>query len=243
MDIHRIKDRLEEWWRYPQPTRMQQQVLAQYTDVRDVAEIARQRAGETSADYMMSSELHKAHNFAVDYDLHTWVCEQTDRDLLANGGLVMEMGVATGRTVNHIARELPNTTVFGFDSFEGLNETWNWYIREGHFAQPVPRVRKNVDLRVGWFEDTLGPFLAEYHQPIALLHIDSDLYSSARYVLDRTVHRLVPNSIVLFDEYFNYPGWEQHEFRAWQETVKRHKIKYEYIGMVTRHQKVAVRIK
>jgi hypothetical protein len=47
---------------------------------------------------------------------------------------------------------------------------------------------------------------------------------------------------VLFDEYFNFPGWEQDEFRAWNEAVKKHKIKYEYIGMVTRHQKVAVRI-
>jgi hypothetical protein len=45
----------------------------------------------------------------------------------------------------------------------------------------------------------------------------------------------------VFDEYWNYPGWQQHEFRAWQEE----KIPYEYIGYVHggNYQPVAVRVK
>ncbi len=35
IDLYRIRDRLEEWWRYPQPTRAQKQLLGQYTDVID----------------------------------------------------------------------------------------------------------------------------------------------------------------------------------------------------------------
>ena len=40
----------------------------------------------------------------------------------------------------------------------------------------------------------------------------------------------------------NYPGWKQDEFKAWQEFVIDNKIGYEYIGRVSRHQKVAVRV-
>ena len=29
----------------------------------------------------------------------------------------------------------------------------------------------------------------------------------------------MPGTIILFDEYFNYPNWEQHEFKAFQEFV------------------------
>ena len=34
----------------------------------------------------------------------------------------------------------------------------------------------------------------------------------------------------MFDEYFNYPNWQEHEFRAFQELVARCHIEYEYLG-------------
>jgi hypothetical protein len=52
----------------------------------------------------------------------------------------------------------------------------------------------------------------------------------------------VSGTVIVFDEYINYPGWQLDEFRAWQEYVKKHNIRYEYIGRVSRHQKVAVRV-
>lgn len=238
---YRIKDRLEEWWRYPQPSWLQRHLLGIYTDSYDLDRVARRIAAETSAEYMIAN-MRQANNFATDYDLHDWLGSEVDQELL-NDGLVLEFGVATGRTLNHFARLFPENTVHGFDSFEGLPEDWTWYIQKGHFEQPTPKVRSNVELVVGWFDETLKPFMADKQdKAMALLHIDSDLYSSAVTILDETVKTFRPGTIVLFDEYFNFPGWEQDEFRAWNEAVKKHKIKYEYIGMVTRHQKVAVRI-
>jgi hypothetical protein len=52
--------------------------------------------------------------------------------------------------------------------------------------------------------------------------------------------RLQPGTLIVFDEYFNYPNWERHEFKAWQEFVARHKITYEYLAFA--RQQVAVRI-
>jgi hypothetical protein len=46
--------------------------------------------------------------------------------------------------------------------------------------------------------------------------------------------------VVLFDEYFNYANWEQHQFKAFQEFVQEHDVKYVYLGFA--RQQVAVRI-
>ena len=46
--------------------------------------------------------------------------------------------------------------------------------------------------------------------------------------------------MIVFDEYFNYPGWERHEFKAWQEFVAEHAIDYAYLGYA--RQQVALRI-
>jgi len=46
--------------------------------------------------------------------------------------------------------------------------------------------------------------------------------------------------VIVFDEYFNYPNWERHEFKAWQEFVTRHALTYQYLAFA--RQQVAVRI-
>lgn len=242
INLHRIQDRLSEWWRYPQPTRAQQQLLGMYTDVIDVDFTAIQLASEESARYVIAN-MRTVPNFDTDYDLHNWVAKtQLDPDLLKHG-LVLEFGVATGRTLNHFARVLPFKTIYGFDGFKGLPEDWTSRMRKGFFARNnLPAVRKNCELVVGWFDDTLPEFVQQHDQPIALLHVDCDLYSSAVTVLNALKNQIVPGTVIVFDEYMNYPGWQLDEFRAWQDYVRAFGARYEYIGRVGRHQKVAVRV-
>jgi hypothetical protein len=244
IDFHRLRDRLEEWWRYPQPSRAQKKLLGLYTDVIDTDFTATRLASEESAKYILEN-MRTVPNFATDYDLHDWVARtQLDKRLL-DRGWVMEFGVATGRTLNHFARLLPQKRVFGFDGFDGLPENWTSRMPQGFFARDsLPRVRENCELVVGWFDQTLPKFKQTRlgKNPISLLHIDSDLYSSAVTVLDTLQENIVSGTVIVFDEYINYPGWQLDEFRAWQEFVKKHKIRYAYIGYVSRHQKVAVRV-
>lgn len=40
---------------------------------------------------------------------------------------------------------------------------------------------------------------------------------------------LVPGSVIVFDELFNYPGYEQHEIKAFYEFISQNKI--EWIGI------------
>jgi predicted O-methyltransferase YrrM len=157
-------------------------------------------------------------------------------------GLIMEFGVASGRTINHIATLVPDLPVYGFDSFEGLPEVWRPGFAKHTFAQPTPDVRPNVTLVKGWFEQSLPGFLADHPGTISLLHVDCDLYSSTRTIFEHLGSRIVAGTVIVFDEYFNYPGWRQHEHRAFQEYAAANGRRYEYLGIVPRHAQVCLRI-
>jgi len=161
----------------------------------------------------------------------------------AKEGLVCEFGVATGRTINHIARKLPTKTIFGFDSSEGLPEDWRDGLPKGTYARStMPRVRDNVRLVKGLFRDTLPDFLAKNDGPALFLHVDCDLYSSTRTVLDLFQERIGPGTVIVFDEYFNYPGWQDGEFKAFREFCEKNGRTFEYAGYCRYNSQVAVKI-
>jgi hypothetical protein len=152
-------------------------------------------------------------------------------DRAAIDGLYLEFGVRSGSTIDHIARLNPGRTIHGFDSFEGLPEPWSGYTLDaGAFGKEgIPTVEANVELHVGWFDDTLASFLDAHPGDVALVHVDSDIYSSAKTILDNLAPRIRPGSIIVFNEYFNYPNWRQHEFKAFQEFCATHGVTYRYL--------------
>jgi len=156
-------------------------------------------------------------------------------------GLFLEFGVGRGKSIRWIGAAT-DRTVYGFDSFEGIPEYWNGN-PIGAFAQrKLPKVPPNVEFQVGMFDDTIPQFLNTNDDPVAFLHVDCDLYSSTVTIFDAFGGRLQPGSIVLFDEYYNFPRWQQHEYKAFQEFVSRSGVEYEYIAYSVTGQQVAVRI-
>lgn len=154
-----------------------------------------------------------------------------------------EFGVFSGRTINRIAEAVPDRTVYGFDSFDGLPEDWRSGFTKGTFKTDIlPSVRENVKLIRGLFEDTLPGFVREHPEPCAFIHVDCDLYSSARTVLSHLREKIVPGTVIVFDEYFNYPGWREGEYKAFQEFIKTTGLRYEYLAYVEIHEQAAVRI-
>lgn len=159
-------------------------------------------------------------------------------------GPILEFGVFSGETINTLAAALPERQLFGFDSFEGLPEAWAG-LDKGHFStgKRLPVVQPNVELLVGWFDQSLPAFLkAHAVEQVPLLHIDCDLYSSTQTVFRLLGDRITSGTIIVFDEYFNYPGWQEHEYLAFQELVRYRKLGYEYIGLSPTYQHVAARI-
>ena len=156
-------------------------------------------------------------------------------------GLNLEFGVGRGKSMRWIAPNVDGK-VHGFDSFEGIQEHWNGN-PIGSFAQKkMPKLPGNVEFHVGYFDATLPGFLEKHPEPVAFLHVDCDLYSSTVTIFEALSGRLQPGAIVLFDEYYNFHRWQQHEFRAFQEFVAREGVKYEYIAFSVTGQQVAVRI-
>lgn len=147
-------------------------------------------------------------------------------------GLFLEFGVYTGNTINLMFNILKDKIFYGFDSFEGLPENWNGTIRhKGSFDLQgnLPNVNDNVKLIKGWFDETLPKFLIEHKEPVSFIHVDSDLYSSAKTIFDNLKDRIVVGTIIVFDEYYNYNNWKNHEYKAFQEFVKENNIKYKYL--------------
>jgi hypothetical protein len=53
---------------------------------------------------------------------------------------------------------------------------------------------------------------------------------------------LQPGCIVVFDEFINYPGWQDGEYKAFIEFVTENNRTFEYLGYVRTGGQVAVRM-
>ena len=202
----------------------------------------RLRATNETLDYIQKN-MSSAIMFLSTEKFFRYLISKTKKD-----GSFLEFGVWKGRSIIITSKLIGGERgtlkiVHGFDSFEGLPEDWLWWDVKGKFNLhgKLPEVPKNVKLHKGWFHETLPKFLVENHESVAFLHIDSDLYSSAKTVLNLLRERIVVNTIIVFDDYFNYPNWQKGEFKAFQEFVKENNIRYEYMGF-THGKATAVRV-
>jgi predicted O-methyltransferase YrrM len=197
---------------------------------------------------MKKLALQESVQYAQKY-MRTAVGMESSRQVLTSAlqqvsvpGHYLEFGVYKGGSIRFIAKNLGSShTVHGFDSFRGLQEAWSGDNFSFDLEGRPPKVPDNVRLHPGFFADTLPGWLETHPGPAAFVHIDSDLYEPARCVFQYLEDRIAPGTIIVFDEYFNYPNWQAHEFRAFSELVERCEIQYEYLAYA-RFQ-VAVKIK
>lgn len=165
-------------------------------------------------------------------------------------GLFCEFGVYTGSSLRFIADRIHPLVIHGFDSFQGLPEQApemrrpNW--PAGAFAaEPLRDVPKNARLHRGLFEDTLPTFVRDHPGPASFLHCDADVYSSTKTVLDCMQPKIVRGTVLAFDEFLWWDGWERKgEARAWAEFVERTGLEFECLGTIeSPNEQVAVRIR
>ena len=194
--------------------------------------VLREKAIERSADYVLG-HMNEAVMFKTREDLWDF-CVQSTINRKLGQFVVAEFGVWEGYSINYFARKCPNSTIYGFDSFEGLEENWSGYnLIKGTFSTggKLPKCEPNVVLYKGWFEETMPDFLSKLQgKQISILHLDSDTYKPTKFVLKSLTNNLKSGSLVIFDEFFGYPGFENHEFLAWNEFVESQEIEFRYIG-------------
>jgi hypothetical protein len=81
--------------------------------------------------------------------------------------------------------------------------------------------------------------LAQHKGLVAFLHIDCDLYASTSDVLAGLGDRLVPGSVIVFDEFFNYPGWQDGEYKAFKEFLDERGVGARYLAYNKLHEQVS----
>ena len=92
----------------------------------------------------------------------------------------------------------------------------------------------NIFFHKGWFHESLPPFLDSHSgiSSVAFVHADADLYTSTitflRLICERKLFRR--GSVIVFDEFWNYPHWQEGEFKAWKEIAEDFGLEYEYFG-------------
>ncbi|MFK7815221.1 MAG: class I SAM-dependent methyltransferase [Gammaproteobacteria bacterium] len=152
------------------------------------------------------------------------------RKVTLDGGY-LEFGVWKGESLRYIAKHAPNKNVHGFDSFEGLPESWV-HNDVGTFSVggKLPKVPNNVTLHKGWFEDTLPIWSAQNQDQIALLHIDCDLNSATQTIFENLEKFIVSGTIIVFDDYFNFPNWEEDGHEVFTQFLNKTGHKVNYLG-------------
>ena len=167
---------------------------------------------------------------------------QIGLDAALNDGLVLEFGVRFGTSIRQMAA-IAAQTVHGFDSFEGIPETWNREPKGAYSTKGfIPTVPQNTALYKGWFDETLPKFLEEHDSPVRFINIDCDIYSSTKTVLQLLATRITPGTVIVFDEYLGNETWREDEFKAFQEAVRKFGWKYEYLCFSFMTKQVVVRI-
>jgi predicted O-methyltransferase YrrM len=207
---------------------------AQQAD-RDILGARQARALQETAEFV-DQNLQKLQSHPDKWALLRFALQETSVP-----GLYLEFGVYKGGSINFIADHTRNQ-IHGFDSFEGLPEDWRDGYRKGLFkVSQLPKVRPNVVLHKGWFHESLPPFLEKHPGPAAFINMDADLYSSTKTVLDLFASRIVPGTVIVFDDFFNYPGWQHGESKAFFEFVQQRGRRFRYIGYCRNDTQIAVK--
>ena len=142
-------------------------------------------------------------------------------DLRDVPGSIVECGVGPGLSLFDfamISQAIGKPRhMYGYDSFSGLPDPTptdgSWNARAGGFFSYSMRhvrdqlrlaglddefIESHITLIPGAFSQTLPDY---DNGPIALLHIDVDLYDSYRTVLENLYAQVVPRGVIAFDEY------------------------------------------
>lgn len=154
----------------------------------------------------------------------------------------IEFGVGDGGSLRSwcAINRHPGSRFFGFDSFIGLPEDWSAGHAKGTFSRdgiPPDIEDPRVHLHVGLFQTSLPGFLDSYRPSNrAVIHNDSDLYSSTLYTLTMMDRVTSPHTVVIFDEFYD----ALHEYRALSDYSAAYRRAFTIIAATPRFRQVAV---
>lgn len=187
---------------------------------------------ETTMNYVETGRWLRAHGYLpcprVDQreQLFDLIGAQVgDKDVL-----YLEFGVHRGDSIAYWTRVLknPSSHLHGFDSFEGLPETWKLGQERGRFSTngAIPKIDDpRVSFFKGWFQDTLPNYVAPPHEQL-VVSLDADLYSSTSYVLQQLKPIITVGTYLYFDEFAD----RFHELKAFDEFLAAEAMSFRLVA-------------
>lgn len=146
----------------------------------------------------------------------------------------------TEKDAAEIRRIWEKMRFFAFDSFQGLPEldqhdAETSDFAKGKYASTENAFRDNllksgvpldrVVTIAGWFEETCTEDTIRKHamKKASIIHVDCDLYASARRALEFVTPLLTDGAIIIFDDWYCFRGnpylGEQRAFNEWKATM------------------------
>ena len=181
----------------------------------------------------LKKEITKSSIFHDKYHVRDYCINLINQDNnKINNKVCYEFGVRNGLSINYFSSKI-NLKFYGFDSFKGIPEDWLGTSGvQGSFSANgiIPKVNKNVTIIEGLIEQTLDNFLANHDKKIAFIHIDVDIYSTTKFILDKIKNLIDNKTLILFDDFCCFPGWRHGQFKALNEVFEKNQIKYIAFG-------------
>ena len=153
-----------------------------------------------------------------------------------------EFGVWNGESFKYLINSYKKG--FGFDTFDGLPETWHNSQPKGAYSSfgAIPKI-EGGQFVVGKFEDTLSEFFLKKRPIASLINFDADLYSSTLCALNNSKNIIDEKTVLIFDEFLMNKNWEKDEYRALNDFCKNQKINYEVLAVSFFTKQVAIKLK
>ena len=159
---------------------------------------------------------------------------------------ILEFGVFKGNSINFLAKINlnPKTKIYGFDSFEGLSDEWDYLIfggkKKGHFKVNDINSLEIIDTRIklvkGYFNETLKNNLSLIsNSKKTYIHFDADLYSSTLFCLT-SMHGYFKSYTAFFDEF------PISECSALNDYISSYNVEVKYLGKTKDNVRVACEI-
>lgn len=185
-------------------------------------------------DLLVSDFYTPRRNYNKRYDMFKTVSGHYQLD--TSSVLYLEFGVASALSFKWWLAENrnPESSFYGFDTFEGLPESWNSIFAKGDMAAEIPQLAdKRAGFLKGIFQDTLHPFIQANQELLKqdrrkIIHMDADLFSSTIFVLSQLYPYLKKGDLVFFDE-FNVAN---HEWKAFDIFTRAFYVKMKPVAAV-----------
>ncbi len=151
--------------------------------------------------------------------------------------LIIQLGVHDGKNSKHysyLVKKFKCTCkIIGFDSWDGLSEDWTGMTKGRDKGSQLIEKPKPPDFCIykkGNTSTELKKFLTKQSKKsINMVHFNLDTYTPTKSCLDLLKPFLNKGTILIFDDFYGYPGWSMHENKAFEKFIIKSQIKYKFI--------------